>query len=134
MRLVTLPSLALALLLAGACASAPPKKPAEPFREGAPCNESLHGILEQVKRSQVMHCATDAECALVTSPLSPGADARVAVHVKDRERLDRHAKEHLERCGAFRGADKGEGSTRTFRARCIGNRCQRELTGLDLEE
>ena len=129
---VALP-LSLALLLVGACASPPPKRPAEPFREGAPCTESLHGILEQVKRSQVMHCARDADCALVTSPLSAKEGARVAVHVKDRERLDRHAREHLQRCGAFRGSDKGEG-TRTVRARCIGERCQRELASLDLDD
>jgi hypothetical protein len=95
--------------------------------------QSLHEALEQFKGSQRMQCSKDTDCALVTNPATPEARYRLAVHRTDAERLDRQAKQHIERCGAFQQAE-GKDLKRQVRARCLQQRCQEEAAGYDIVE
>jgi hypothetical protein len=103
------------------------------FTENSPCMQSLHEALEQFKGSQRMQCSKDADCALVTNPATPEPRFKLAVHGTDAERLDRQAKQHLERCGAFQQAGDKD-LKRQVRATCLQQRCQEQATGYDIVE
>jgi len=118
-----------------ACATPgpPPEPPSKRFQDGAPCRQSLHLVLEQIKRSQMMMCATDADCVLVTNPATRAKQYRVAVQKRDAERLEQMATDHLGRCGAFR-ADDPKQALRVVTAKCLHQRCAEDVTLMEADE
>ena len=103
MRAGLLLSLCVVFTAVVSCSGSGATRKAKPdrFTENSPCMQSLHETLEQFKGSQRMHCTKDADCALVTNPATPEPRFKLAVHGTDAARLDRRAKQHLERCGTF---------------------------------
>jgi hypothetical protein len=103
------------------------------FKEGAPCRGSLHSVFDQVKRSQSMMCRSDQDCALVTSPATPVEEYRLVVHRRDAERVDRLAREHLQRCGAFTHHEPIN-AVRVVQARCVNDRCVEHVNVLHMDD
>jgi len=128
-------TLVFAAGLATACATPGPSQDhsSKRFQDGAPCRQSLHVVLEQIKRSQTMMCTGDSDCALITNPATAAKEYRVVVHARDAARLDRQAQEQLQKCGAFRPDDPRQG-LRGVTAKCVRQRCAEDVTLMEADE
>jgi hypothetical protein len=120
------------LCILGACGgSQQTDRSAKRFKDGAPCRSSLHSVFDQVKRSQSMLCEKDQDCTLVTSPATPAKEYRLVVHRRDAARVDRLARQHLDRCGTFSDPKKTN-AIRVVQARCVNNHCAEHVRVLEM--
>jgi len=122
------------VLALGACASTGPAvdRSETRFKEGAPCRQSLHEVVDQINRSQNMMCQSDADCVLIANPASLEKEYRLAAHKQDAARLEEQAKKHLHRCGAFTH-HKQTSAIRVVRPVCMQNHCAEKVATLETD-
>lgn len=101
-------------------------------RESPACQRARLAILHQLRRSQQRPCASDADCATVINPGSPVREYRRVAHAADAARIERAARAHLDRCGAFHHHEPID-AIRVVAARCVRGRCRERTTVMHAE-